>query len=271
MTNLEIAPSSDRVVARFSCGAASAVSTKIAIARYGVRVEVVNAYIAAESPDNRRFLADCERWFDRTITVLRDQKYGADPANVWTAKRFIAGRHGAPCSKALKGEVLDAYSRPGDLMVIGYTADEASRLDKFLDANAGANVIAPLIEKGLTKDDCFRIVDDAGIALPLPYLQGFHNSNCLKCPKGGLGYWKHIDLHYPKNYEAVAQIQDALGPSSWFLSDRRGGKRVRLSLRALQQIDEPKWRIGDEPPVQCGGLCELPTEMIKGFDEDEVT
>lgn len=249
------------VVARFSCGAASAVAAKIAIDRYGAaRVDVVNAYLAAESPDNRRFLSDCERWFGVPIIVLRDTKYDADPLKVWFAKRFIAGRQGAPCSKLLKGEILDAY-RPWAPMVLGYTSDESGRLDRFIDANASKTVIAPLIDEGITKDDCFRIVAAAGLELPKPYLQGFDNSNCLECPKGGLGYWKHIERHYPENYEKVARLQDVLGPGSWFLSDRRGGKRVRLSLRMLREIDEPKWRIQDEPPVSCGGLCELPDSL----------
>lgn len=245
------------IVSRFSCGAASAVATKIAIDRYGDKVDIVNAFLAAEHPDNRRFLADCERWFGYSITVLRDTNYDADPLKVWWAKRFIASRQGAPCSKLLKGEILDTYRRWAP-MVLGYTADEAGRLDRFIDANAGRRVIAPLIEEGITKADCFKIIADAGLVLPVPYLQGFDNSNCLECPKGGLGYWKHIDLHYPENYEKVAQLQDVLGRGSWFLSDRRGGKRVRLSLRMLREIDEPKWRIQDEPPVQCGGLCEMP-------------
>ena len=257
----------DRVVARFSCGAASAIATKIAIERYGDRVEIVNAFLAAEHTDNRRFLADCERWFGRAITVLRDTKYDAEPLKVWFAKRFLAGKDGAPCSKALKGEVLDAYL-PGAPMVLGYTADESDRLDRFIDANAGKDVIAPLIEHGITKEDCFRRITAAGLVLPRPYLQGFHNSNCLRCPKGGLGYWKHIDHHYPDSYEEVAKLQDMLGPGSWFLSDRRGGKRVRISLRRLREIDEPRWRIQDELPVECGGLCEMPASFAP---DDELT
>jgi hypothetical protein len=257
----------ETIVARFSCGAASAVAMQIAIARYGDRVEGVNAFISAEHDDNRRFLADCERWFGRTITVLRDTKYDADPLKVWIAKRFIASRHGAPCSKALKGDILDSY-RPEAPMVIGYTADEADRLDRFLDANAGRTVIAPLIEDGITKADCFRRVTDAGIALPIPYLQGFKNSNCLKCPKAGIGTWKHYDRHYPESYEEVAKVQDVLGPGSWFLSDRRGGKRERMSLRMLREIDEPRWDVRNEPPVECGGLCELPESLVQSFEED---
>jgi hypothetical protein len=254
---------STRIVARVSCGAASFVAWKIAVERYGDRVEAVNAFIVKEHADNRRFLADCERYLGRSVTVLRDTKYGADPIKVWIAKRFIASREGAPCSKALKGRILDAF-RPNDPMVLGYTSDEADRLDKFVDANANKRVIAPLIEEGLSKEDCFQIVVDAGLTLPVPYMQGFDNSNCLNCPKGGLGYWKHIDRYYPENYEEAARVQDLLGPSSWFLSDRRGGKRERISLRTLREIDEPRWRIEDEPPIQCGGLCELTESPAHG-------
>jgi hypothetical protein len=255
-------------VVRFSCGAASFAALTIAIKRYGSRVLAVNAFLAAEHADNRRFLADAERHLGINVTVLSDTKYAAEPLNVWSAKRFIASKDGAPCSKVLKGHILDTF-HPDAPMVIGFTADESERLDRFIDANAGRTVIAPLIEEGLTKADCFQVVADAGLVLPVPYLQGFANSNCLECPKGGLGYWKHLDRHYPENYERVAQLQDLLGPGSWFLSDRRGGKRVRLSLRVLRTIDEPKWRIQNEPPVQCGGLCELPETLARDLEDDE--
>jgi hypothetical protein len=46
-----------RIVCQFSCGAASAVTTKLAIAEYGDSVVIVNAFIKNEDADNRRFLA----------------------------------------------------------------------------------------------------------------------------------------------------------------------------------------------------------------------
>lgn len=66
-----------RVVSRFSCGAASACATKLAIERHGVAVHIINAFVADEDADNRRFLVDCERWFGRAVTVLRDERYSA--------------------------------------------------------------------------------------------------------------------------------------------------------------------------------------------------
>ena len=58
-----------RIVCWFSCGAASAVATKLAIKRHGTD----NLYVGyqdtgSEHPDNRRFLKDCEEWFGSRST-----------------------------------------------------------------------------------------------------------------------------------------------------------------------------------------------------------
>lgn len=60
-----------RIVCQFSCGAASAVATKLALAEHGDRCTIVTAYIEEEHKDRHRFTADCERWFGRRILVSR--------------------------------------------------------------------------------------------------------------------------------------------------------------------------------------------------------
>ena len=74
-----------RLLCQFSCGAASAVATKLVIAQNAgaVPLLVLNAYLENEHPDNRRFAADCERWFGVPLTVLRDTKYGANIITVF--------------------------------------------------------------------------------------------------------------------------------------------------------------------------------------------
>ena len=62
-----------RIVCQFSCGAASAVATKLAIAQYSAThdVQIINAFLLEEHEDNRRFAVDCEAWFGRPITGRR--------------------------------------------------------------------------------------------------------------------------------------------------------------------------------------------------------
>jgi hypothetical protein len=239
-----------RIVCQFSCGAASAVATKLAIAEYGT-VLIVNAFVAEEHADNRRFLADCEHWFGQAVTVVRDEKYGASVQEVWRRRRFIIGQGGASCRKAVKTAMLDAVLEPDDVMVLGYTIEEAGRLDDFIDANNSRRVLAPLIERGLTKADCLAIVERAGIELPLMYRLGYGNANCIGCCKGGEGYWNKIRIDFPPSFEAVAQIQDTLGPGSYFFRDRTTGERI--SLRAL----DPEAGRHDAAAPECSFFCEL--------------
>ncbi len=100
-----------RIVCQFSCGAASAVATKLALAQHGDRCVIVNAYVKQEHEDNRRFLADCERWFGQPITVLRNEKYNSSTVEVFKRHRFMKSQFGAKCSMVLKRELMDAWAR----------------------------------------------------------------------------------------------------------------------------------------------------------------
>lgn len=244
----------NRIVCQFSCGAASAVATKLTLAQYGEtrEVAIVNAFIIEEHQDNRRFLADCEKWFQHPVTVLRDEKYGASTIEVFKRKRFMGGfKFGAPCSRALKMEVLDAWRRPGDEMVLGYTVEEADRLDRFLDANPDLKVHVPLIDRGLGKADCLAMVERAGIELPMMYRKGYDNANCIGCVKGGEGYWNKVRRDFPEQFEELAQVQEAIGPGAYIFRNRATGKRY--SLRAL----DPHAGRHDEPLPACSFFCEM--------------
>jgi hypothetical protein len=244
-----------RIVCQFSCGAASAVATKLAIAQYATSrdVQIVNAFLKEEHSDNRRFALDCERWFARSITTLRDEKYGASVVQVFKTKQYIKGRLGAPCSRELKRKVLDAWKQPGDIMVFGYTIEEEDRLDDFRERNPDRPVVAPLIEAGLSKADCKAMVQRAGIALPAMYMLGYDNANCIGCVKGGEGYWRAIRDDFPEYFEAMCLLQDEIGPGSWFLRYRSGPmKGERFSLRNLP-AGEPR---RNESLPSCSFFCE---------------
>lgn len=239
-----------RIVCQFSCGATSAVAAKLTLKDHPDAV-LVNAFIKEEDEDNRRFLADCERWFDRTIIVVRDEKYGASVDEVWRRKRFMKGEHGAPCSMHLKREILAAFMQPTDILVLGYDAGESDRLEDFREFYPHINVTAPLIERGLTKSDCQAIVERAGIQLPLMYRDGFENANCPGCPKGGMGYWNRIRIIRPERFKQVMTIQEEIGPGAYFFFNRDTLERF-----GLKNLD-PKAGRHNEPAPSCSFFCEL--------------
>lgn len=248
-----------RIVCQFSCGAASAVATKLVLGQYGLShdVHIINAYLKEEHEDNRRFLADCETWFGQKVTTLRDEKYGASTREVFRRRRYMKGLKGAPCSQELKRKVLDAYSRPGDVLVLGYTADpsDVERYDNWLDAHPNEKLIVPLIERGLKKADVLAMVQRAGIKMPYMYTLGYQNTNCVGCVKGGAGYWNKIRRDFPADFEEMAQIEESIGPSARLLRHRSGPlKGQRFYLR---ELDPTSGRYQDEPNIECSAACEF--------------
>ena len=234
-----------RVVCWFSCGDASAVATKLAIEKYGDRAVVVYTDPKGEHDDNKRFRADCERWFDREIIVLTNRRYH-DPWDVMRVERYIVGPDGAHCTGVMKRELRYKFQRPDDIQVFGYTADEQDRVDQFRAQNFEVHLETPLIDGGLTKDDCHRIVAGAGIQVPVMYRLGFLNNNCIGCPKGGMGYWNMIRRHFPARFDQMAKLEREVGATCL----RPNGERLYLD-----ELDPNRGNILEERDFECSLVC----------------
>lgn len=241
----------ERLVCWFSCGAASAVATKLALQENDGRLPVVIGYteVLQEHPDNKRFLADCERWFNHPITVLRNEQYGGDIYEVFLRTRYLVGPTGAACTRLLKKAVRNAFERPGDRQVFGFTAEERQRYEDFLDNNP-IDADAPLIRHGLGKQDCLAVIAQANIEIPAMYRLGYKNNNCIGCVKGGAGYWNKIRRDFPEAYEKMAQIEEELGRT--VTKATINGVRQRISLRALPP---DAGRYDEELDISCGVVC----------------
>lgn len=249
-----------RIVCQFSCGAASAVATKIVLAERPAEILIVNAFIVEEHEDNRRFLADCETWLGHPITVLRDEKFGASTDEVWKRKRFMKGLRGAPCSSALKRTLLSTVGRPDDINVLGYTKEESDRFESIQERFPDTTYRAPLIEKNLSKDDCFAIIDRAGIELPMMYRLGFDNANCMGCPKGGQAYWQNIRAVFPARFVQIQALQEDIGPGANFLRFRSGPRKGERM--GLADLPAGRGNMKMEPSFSCSFFCEIAVDEI---------
>jgi len=173
----------NRIICWFSCGAASAVATKLAIAQYantGAELIIARCIVKEEHPDNDRFAADCEKWFGMPITNMVAEEYGGSVWGVMQRRRYISGVDGAPCTMLLKKKVREDFQQPTDKHIFGYCAEELERWDKFLDAN-NIDAESPLMDRKLSHANCLAIVKDAGIKLPVMYELGYQHNNCIGC------------------------------------------------------------------------------------------
>jgi hypothetical protein len=254
--------SDERMVCQFSCGAASAVATKLILAEYPPeQVLIVNAFIVEEHEDNRRFLADCEKWFDHPVIVLRDEKYGASTDEVWRRRHMMKNRFFAPCSDELKRKKLGKIQQPGDVKVLGFTCEEIDRFDRICDLFPAESFRAPLIEKNLGKDDCLAMIERAGIELPMMYRLGYDNANCIGCPKGGQAYWQNIREDFPERFVTIQGIQEGIGPNANFLRFRSGPRKG--DRMALAELPPGRGNMKQEPSFSCSFFCQLAEQEIE--------
>lgn len=180
-----------RVVSWFSCGAASAVATKLALQAkelpHGAS-EIVIAYCDTskrEHPDNMRFLRDCEAWFGQPILILGNDEYERDPDVVFRKTRFLVGPTGARCTAELKKKVRWSFQRPDDVVILGYTAEEhKTRFERTQKAEPMTRFWPILSERNLSKGDCLGMLERAGIELPAMYRLGYRTTTASAASKG---------------------------------------------------------------------------------------
>lgn len=231
-----------RVLVWFSCGDASAAAAKIALYKYGDRCEVLYCdTFAHEHPDNRRFFLDVQSWLGVEIKVLRSQKY-TDIYDVFESTKFLKGPNGARCTTELKKNVRKAYQTVDDVHVFGFTIEEQHRVNRFVKENPELYAEFPLVEAGIDKAMCHRIVREAGIELPAMYKLGYHNNNCIGCVKGAKGYWNKVRLDFPEVFNRMATLERKLN-------------YALCSGVFLDELDPNAGRYKDEPDIECGVIC----------------
>lgn len=240
---------SGRVLCRFSCGAASAVATKLAIEKYGA-VEIYYANPGAEHDDNLRFIADCEKWFGQSVTILKSTKYN-DIWEVFEDRQFLVSNKGAPCTVEMKRKPGDSVIEWGDTEIYGYTIEERHRVLRWQAMNFERIIECPLIDRNLSKDDCFGILERVGIERPVMYELGFRNNNCIGCVKArdNLNYWKRVRKHFPAIFERMAKLERSIGTNINRVTKK--GVRYPIYLDEIPEGD-PK---GEDSDVQCGLFC----------------
>lgn len=245
-----------KILCRFSCGAASAVATKLAIKKYG-KVEINYSDTGSEHPDNHRFIRDCENWFGQEITISKSEKF-SDIWEVFLKRRYIVGISGAPCTSEMKRLPGDSVWSLGDVEIFGYTVEEKHRVERFESHNSERIIECPLIDRNLTKDDCLAMLDRAGIKIPEMYQLGFRNNNCIGCVKANsIDYWKRVRKYFPDVFQRMANIERELDTTINRVT--KNGERIRVFLDEIED-GEPK---SADPNIQCGLFCHVESENLK--------
>ncbi len=235
----------------FSCGAASAVAAYKTKEKYGEthNILIVNNPVSEEHEDNRRFLKDVENWIGLPIIEAKSKEFpSASIIDVFEKRKYISGVIGAPCTKFLKKQARYEFEIENkiDWHVLGFTADETTRHERFTKFER-ENVLPVLIDEKLTKIDCFKILEEAGIELPKIYKLGYPNANCIGCVKSqSPTYWNLVRKTFPDVFEQRSEQ-----------SRRIGCKLVKLKGKRVFLDELPEDAKGGKiKSYDCGIFCD---------------
>lgn len=245
----------ETIVVWFSCGAASAVAAKKTIEKYGSThiIKVVNNPVENEDPDNQRFLKDVEKWLGVQIEFAVNSNFDRQNIeDVFNKRKYMSGPAGAPCTVELKKRARYEWEAKNhfDHVVLGFTSEEQKRHDKFKVSEPGLSVLPVLIEAGISKNNCFTILQDAGIDLPAIYKRGYPNANCIGCVKASSStYWSLVREKDPDIFESRARQSRDLGCKLVYYK----GKRIYLD-----ELPEGAYgRSLKTMNVECGIFCDI--------------
>jgi hypothetical protein len=230
-----------KVICWWSGGITSAVACKVALDLFGDKnsVRIIMIDTRNEDDDTYRFKANCEDWYGQPIEIISaikkpnysrscsknmDVDYtfvdiGAeykDIQDVWTKHKSLNVATGAICSTELKRRVREKWQEENeyDYQVFGFEFDkkECNRALGLHKNHPKAKGIYPLLMMAYDKDECLRIVQEAGIEIPRTYQLGFRNNNCFKtgCVQGGIGYWQKMERDFPEKFDAMAKMEHEL-------------------------------------------------------------
>lgn len=108
-------------------------------------------------------------------------------------------------SKAQMSDILSGKSwRENDsaVIAIGISTDEIQRVNNSV-SEPWQQKVFPLIDLGLSRDDCYEVIADAGLPVP-------QKSSCFFCPFHSKEYWVDLESSRPDLFERAVFLEEQI-------------------------------------------------------------
>ena len=194
----------------------NSIAMVIMLAEQGWRGPIVFADTGGENPKTYCYMNYFEREFlkPRGLEIVTlspathpdlyvDKRVGG-PTGVNTLEDYCLKSGIIPflavrwCSGEFKRKPLEKWRTVHgiDRTLLGICSDEPGRVH-YNDPS----VRYPLVEAGINRKECMRIVQRAGLEVP-------PKSGCFFCPGQSLGQWRALYYEYPDLYERAAILEE---------------------------------------------------------------
>ena len=192
----------------FGCGVNSVAMT-IMVVEDGWRGPIVFADTGSEWPETYCYLRTFADWLKPHGLEITTLKPGSewhqkerdcsleDYCKRWNILPLLSSRW---CSVRWKREPVHAWAEAHgyDVQLLGISADEPRRI------RDDPTIRYPLYEEDVTRRECQRIIQRAGLPIPL-------KSGCFFCPGQSLASWKRLYYEHRELYERAMALEENAG------------------------------------------------------------
>lgn len=201
----------------------------ILLVNEGWRGTIVFADTGGEHPETYCYIDYFERTFlrPRGLELIRisptthPHLYSSDARKYASLEEYCRAYKIIPilssrwCSIKFKREPMENYRLQFGLRgtILGMTADEPGRLRRD-----DPTVWYPLAERGITRQECIRIIARAGLEIPT-------RSNCFFCPGSSIGDLRRLYYDHPELYERACELEE--------IASQHAGRPVTLSMDGI--------------------------------------
>ena len=234
------------------CWISGGVSSLMAGVLHGNVDKWIYIDIEDQHTDTIRFINDFESEYNVKVIKLKPLY-----KNVENCIKIFGGFRNAhtgfaPCTNWLKKRVRKEFELQNSNLEItyiwGFDSKEIKRAERIIESNQHVNHVFPLIENGISKEECHGIFNKMfNFRRPIMYDMGYPNNNCIGCIKGGMGYWNRIRVDFPEVFEKRAKLERKLGYS--ILKDRKGNI-------FLDELEPHRGNMDMEIFPDCGIMCD---------------
>jgi hypothetical protein len=193
-----------------------------------------------EDLDTYRFLVEGAEYLG--IELIRDCD-GRDIWQVFEDERYIGNTRTPNCSTVLKikqrVDWLASNCEQGIDLIIGFDWTEIHRVDRAIENEKFATIIAPLVEDLRNKTEIYELLENPP-RLPELYDYGFSHANCGGCcVQAGQGQWASVLKHFPERYKYhELRMEDIMSRNSKLKPFLRVTLNGELSYLTLKQFRE---------------------------------
>ena len=192
-------------------------------------VEYVFCDTEKELPETYEFLSRLEAYLGRPITTLKHDGRGFDH---WLTVygNYLPSARMRWCTKHLKLQPFEQHVGSDEVInYIGIRADEDR--EGYISHKPNVKACYPFHEDGITKEDVFRILDEAGLGLP-DYYKWRSRSGCYFCFFQQKIEWIGLLENHPHLFD-LAKAHEK--------TDSRTGKNFTWQKReSLEELSKPE-------------------------------